>query len=208
MKEVFGQTFQDNAWGSAESVSGPGSTRARAAQFLPDLLDLLTDLKVATLLDAPCGDFNWAAPIAGAVDRYIGVDIVPELVECLRRDHSTDTCTFLCADLAHDDLPHADLILCRDCLVHFSFQDIGRAVNNMRRSGAQYLLTTTFVDRDGNADIATGGWRVLNLQAAPFDFPPPLRVIDERCLHSGGIYADKRLALWDLADVPRLEFPT
>jgi hypothetical protein len=37
--------------------------------------------------------------------------------------------------------------------------------------------------------------------APPFAFPAPLAVIDERCTHSGGIYRDKRLGLWELASL-------
>jgi len=52
-----------------------------------------------------------------------------------------------------------------------------------------------------NLEIETGGWRPLNMERPPFGFPAPLRAIDEKCLHTGGIYADKRLALWRLADI-------
>jgi hypothetical protein len=65
-------------------------------------------------------------------------------------------------------------------------------------------LTTTFVDHADNVDIVTGEWRPLNLERAPFGFPPPHRTIDEKCLHSGGIYADKRLALWPLSQVMKV----
>jgi hypothetical protein len=95
-----------------------------------------------------------------------------------------------------------DVILCRDCLVHFAFDDVRAALRNFARSGAGWLLTTTFVDRQReNVDIETGGWRPLNLELPPFNFPAPERVIDERCLHSGGIYVDKRLALWRLEEL-------
>ena len=60
-----------------------------------------------------------------------------------------------------------------------------------------WLLTNTFVSRSVNPDIETGGWRPLNLQAPPFDRAASY-VIDERCEHSGGIWSDKRLALWPL----------
>ena len=36
---------------------------------------------------------------------------------------------------------------------------------------------------------------------AQLGLPTPEQMIDEKCLHTGGIYADKRLALWRLADV-------
>jgi hypothetical protein len=79
-----------------------------------------------------------------------------------------------------------------------SFADVARVVRNFQRSGSRYLLTTTFVERGRNDDIATGEWRPLDLQAPPFEFPAPLAVVDERCTHTGGIYRDKRLALWEL----------
>jgi hypothetical protein len=52
-----------------------------------------------------------------------------------------------------------------------------------------------------SADIQTGGWRQLNLERAPFNFPSPGRMIDEKCWHTGGIYSDKRLALWRLEQI-------
>jgi hypothetical protein len=56
------------------------------------------------------------------------------------------------------------------------------------------------VDRTRNADVPTGGWRVLNMEAAPFHFPPPLALVDERCMNGGGLYRDKRLGLWTLQE--------
>jgi hypothetical protein len=48
-----------------------------------------------------------------------------------------------------------------------------------------------------NVDIVTGDWRYLNLQAAPFFLPRPIRWIDEQ-----GREAAKHLALWKFADIP------
>src|SRR5262249_12976094 len=110
--------------------------------------------------------------------------------------------TFAHGDITRDQLPSVDVILCRDCLVHFCLTDIRAALSNFKRSRSGFLLTTTFIDFQTNADISTGAWRQLNLERAPFDFPPPQATIDEKCLHTGGIYADKRLALWRMADIP------
>lgn len=199
---VFGDIFRRNEWGDAESVSGPGSTRARGADFTAELVALLHRLGARTLLDAPCGDFNWIAEAADAVERYVGVDVVPELVERNLRRHGTPRRSFVRADVSRDPLPAADVVLCRDCLVHFALPDVWRTLANFRRSGSRYLLTTTFVARASNARIRTGAWQPLNLQAAPFRFPEPLDVVDERCTHSGGAFRDKRLALWELASLP------
>ncbi|MFL5384936.1 MAG: class I SAM-dependent methyltransferase [Longimicrobiaceae bacterium] len=202
-RAVFTRVYRRNVWGNAESVSGPGSTESRGADFRDELIGLLRRLDARVLLDAPCGDFNWIGPVADAVPRYVGVDVVPELVERVRAAHGSERRTFACADLARDPLPRADVILCRDGLVHFSFREIRAALRNFRRSGATHLLATTFVDTARNVDIRTGGgWRALNLQAPPFAFPPPLELVDERCTSYGGRYRGKRLGLWRIDALP------
>jgi SAM-dependent methyltransferase len=202
MEDIFRAIYQDNLWGSQESKSGPGSTLSRGADFLPDLVALVGTLNTRVLLDAPCGDFNWAGPLADAVPHYIGIDVVGDIITRNQRRAGGPTRVFLHGDLTTDQLPAADVILCRDCLVHFAFTDIWRALRNFQASGSRYLLTTTFVERDDNPDIATGGWRPLNLERPPFCFPPPVAAVDERCLHTGGTVRDKRLGLWALAPLP------
>lgn len=202
MRETFEAIYRDRGWGDFESVSGPGSTRAGVADFLVDLLALVDELNVRTIVDAPCGDFNWAATLADHVDRYIGVDIVPALVSRLQQQATGPSREFHCLDLTRDPLPAGDLVLCRDCLVHFSEVDIWRAFANLRRSGARWLLTTTFVGERENQDVETGDWRPLNLERAPFRLPPAHRYIDERCLHDEGIWADKSLGLWPIDALP------
>jgi hypothetical protein len=196
MRRIFSAIHAAKDWGDCESISGPGSTRDRAATFLPDLIALVRSLRVATLLDAPCGDFNWAQPLADCVQRYIGIDVVPALIRTNRRRWSSPNRQFFCRDLVRQRLPAADLVLCRDALVHLSQRDIFSALANLRRSRAEYLIVTTFVGDRTNPDIATGEWRPLNMERPPFSFPPPLELVDERCHHTGGIYADKRLGLW------------
>ncbi|MEM8933655.1 MAG: class I SAM-dependent methyltransferase, partial [Acidobacteriota bacterium] len=202
MRETFTRIVEDNAWGDPESLSGPGSTVARTAAFLDSLVDLLARFEIESLLDAPCGDGNWIGPVVNAVEQYVGLDIVPELVAMSSKRHAGPGRRFVCADLTTDPLPRVDLVLCRDGLVHLAFADIARALDNVRRSGARFLLTTTFVDHAANDDIVTGAWRPLNLELTPFEFPPPLASIDERCTHTEGRYRDKRLALWELDALP------
>jgi SAM-dependent methyltransferase len=204
MERAFREAYRANVWGDPESVSGPGSGVARTAAFRDEIPPLLRDLRAASLLDVGCGDFNWLRLVELPVERYLGVDIVPELVEQNLRRHADRKHAFVLADFTRAELPSMDVILCRDCLVHFAFADVWAALRNFQRSRARWLLTTTFVDRRReNIDIETGGWRPLNLQLSPFNFPAPERVIDERCLHSGGIYVDKRLGLWRLGDLAR-----
>ena len=201
MKEVFSNIYHHNLWGDPESLSGPGSTLSRASAFSDQLALLLRTINAHSMLDAPCGDFNWMKETNLSLDRYIGADIVPEIVEANQRRYTSSTLTFIELDIAADELPAVDVILCRDCLVHFSFEDAMSTIRNFKRSKSIYLLTTTFTQFPANVDIPTGGWRQINLEIQPFNFPRPIGLIDEKCSHSGGIYADKHLALWRLADL-------
>jgi SAM-dependent methyltransferase len=197
---VFTAIYDDNGWQNAESRSGPGSTVVRTASLRPTLLALFEELGVRSLLDAPCGDFNWMKEMPLDGIEYIGVDVVAELIGRNHRLHGRPGRRFLVADLVADALPAADLILCRDGLVHLPDEDVLRALDRFRRSGARYLLATTFPGQPANSEIVAGHWRPMNLEKAPFHLPPPLRLVSDGCTAPG--YTDKALGLWELTAVP------
>jgi hypothetical protein len=201
---VFGEIFRTNAWGNAQSASGTGSDLEQTRVIRRELPGLMRNLGVKSMLDLPCGDFHWMSQVDLSGIEYLGADIVDALVANNQALHggAAGHREFRVLDLCADPLPPVDLLLCRDCLVHLGESDLRRALENIRRSGIAYLLTTTFPGRKGNPDIATGGWRPLNLQAPPFDFPAPLFMLEEGCTEDEGAYADKSLGLWRVADLP------
>ena len=198
-EQVFAEFYRDNKWGDAESVSGAGSNLAQTEEVRRVLPGLLAELGCRSMLDVPCGDFYWMRLVPLGVD-YTGGDIVTDLVARNQAQYGNEQRRFLRLDLLQDSLPAADLIFCRDCLVHLSNAHIRQALANVRASGATYLLTTTFPGRTVNDDIPTGSWRPVNLQRPPHNFPKPLRLIDERCPDPA--YVDKHLGLWRVADIP------
>jgi hypothetical protein len=198
--EAFRYAYRTNLWGGAASPSGPGSDLDQTAQLRLTLPELCRRLGVRTLLDLPCGDGHWMAAVALPDIRYVGADLLPE-VAARAAARSPDR-HFLSLDLTVSALPPADLLLCRDCLVHLSFGDIARAVANVRRAGIRYFLATTFPDEPTNRDITTGDWRPLNLEQPPFGFPRPVEILSEGCTEGGGVFADKSLGLWRVADLP------
>ena len=197
---VFSDVHRHNRWLDAESRSGPGSSRQRTARVRAVLAEVLRDCGIRSLLDAPCGDFNWMSALDLTGLDYTGVDIVPQLIRANRREHAGRGRRFLVRDLTTQRLPRADLVLCRDCLVHLPFTDALQVVANIRRSGSTYLLATTFPACENNEDSAAGGWRALNLERLPFRFPAPVHSFPEGCPVPG--YADKALGLWKVADLP------
>jgi hypothetical protein len=199
----FERIHETNLWGADTSASGVGSELAATAAIRERLPGLLKEHSVRSLLDAPCGDHRWMASLDLDLDRYIGMDIVPSIIEPLQRRYQGDARrTFLLGDLTREALPRCDLIISRDCLVHFSFATLERALRNLKASGAIWLLATTFPELARNDDIEDADWRPLNFEAPPFRWPAPLELINERCTEAGGAYADKSLAVWRLDDLP------
>jgi len=199
--QVFSDIYRDNRWRDRESRSGSGSNLSETEVLRGELPALLASVDATTLLDAPCGDFHWMCEINLDGVGYVGVDIVPELIERNQARFGGAGRRFEVGDIVNGPLPRADVVMCRDCLVHLSFAEALAALATFRSSGATYLLATTFPDRKANYDKHTGGWRPLNLCLPPFSLPTPLRLVNEGCRVAGGSYADKSLGLWRLADI-------
>lgn len=192
-----------NYWGDFESFSGPGSSKEQTRIICQVLPKLIEKFAIASIVDVPCGDFNWMNSVDLGDCAYIGCDIVKPMIDANIKKYGSNKRTFKHIDITKDFLPQADIIICRDLLVHFSIEDINLALKNFKRSGAKYLLTTTFTRTrsDLNSAIATGGWRTVNLQRAPFNFPAPIMLINEKCTEQNGAYNDKSLGLWLLDDI-------
>ena len=174
-EKIFKEKYLKNSWKSDESRSGPSSTLARTKKLRNELPVCLEKLNIKVLFDAPCGDLNWMSTLLPELNcKYIGADIVPQLVLDLnkRYGHLSDV-SFEVLDITSSNLPPADLMICRDCLFHLSYEDIAKFMKNFLKSKIKYLMTTSHINSKGftNRDITTGDWRWLDLFLPPFSFP-------------------------------------
>jgi hypothetical protein len=206
LAQRFRRIHDTNLWGAVTSTSGLGSEMDATAVLRAQLPGLFKRLGVTSLLDAPCGDAGWINHADLRV-RIIGVDIVPALIERLRARAAAGKIKgeYHLADITSDELPRCDAILCRDALVHLSFANIGRAIANFRRSGATWLIATTFADWRVNRDCEDGDWRALNFERLPFGWGPPVELLNENCLEANGGWRDKSLGVWRIAAIPAEE---
>ena len=194
--EVFSEIYRRNIWGYQETVSGAGSTLHYTRGLRDSLPTLIGELEIGTLLDLPCGDFHWMSEVELPIAHYIGSDIVPQLVEDTRNRYGRPSREFRTLDLCSDDLPQADMLLCRDCFIHLSEEMISQAISNILRSDIKYLLTTTHPDAR-NRSIRLGDWFPINLCAAPYNFPMPLRTIEDWVPP----FDRRQLGLWEVEDL-------
>jgi hypothetical protein len=197
-RAIFTAIYTKQLWKGGESVSGPGAEPGQTRVLIESLGRLLEALNIRSLLDIPCGDFNWMREVDLAHVDYLGADIVEELIAANKRTYPQ---RFEVIDLLGGALPKKDLILVRDCFVHLSYKEIFAAIGNIKGSGCRYLLATTFTGCGKNKDICTGNWRKVNLQEKPFNFPSPLLVINENCTEGNGNNKDKSLGLWEIGSL-------
>lgn len=201
IETIFTDIYCGHQFGGRHSASGPGSELDQTGVIVREIPRLCGELAVSTMLDIPCGDFHWMSTVDLSGIEYVGADVVKQLVAENARKYRRTGVAFRQLNIRRDALPKVDLVLCRDCLVHFSFEDAFAAIDNICRSRSEYLLTTTFVSRTSNRDIVTGQWRTINLEIPPFDFPEPVRIICEACTEVEGEYRDKALGLWRVEDL-------
>jgi SAM-dependent methyltransferase len=201
LKDKFAEVYERNIFGGADSRSGAGSDLLQTEIIRREIPRILRENGIASMLDAPCGDWFWMREVDLGIERYVGADIVDALIERNKFQFGGNGVDFICLDLSKDQLPEVDLIFSRDCLVHLSYRDAARMLNNFKASGARYLLTTTFPDRSSNIDLGDGFWRPLNMELPPFNFPPPIELINEGCTEGHNQFTDKSIGLWRLKDI-------
>ncbi len=204
-QKTFSGIYDSQAWGSVESGSGTGSELRATENIRAKLPEIVSRLAIRSLLDAPCGDWNWMQHIHLPVAQYYGIDIVPGVIESNRRRFPRRGVDFQVRDLTTDPLPKVQMIMCRDCWVHLAFADIAAVLENFKRTGAEYLLVNNHPQAESNRDQFTGvAWRLLDLTRAPFNFPPPLESFPD-----GGDIDPNIMCLWKLQDLPavRLRAP-
>jgi hypothetical protein len=173
-KDVFDTTYKYNLWNSNESRSGHGSELKNTKNIRKKLPILWKRFNIKTFLDAPCGDFNWMKMIRKDDIEYIGIDVVDEAIEHNNQKYKSNNVTFKRLDITNDTLPKVDMILCKDCLQHLSFENVKNALQNFKKSGSKYLLVTSYPLTKTNWDINDGGYRPLNIFIEPINLPAPI----------------------------------
>ena len=203
-ENVFTEIWRNHSW-KGISLSGTGSDLIQTEVIRKAIPSLLQKYKCKSMIDAPCGDFYWMQAVDLQIEKYIGVDVVRPLIQDNQSRFGNHQRSFLYLDIINQVLPKADLIFCRDCLVHFCYSDIVKAIKMFKQSGSTYLLTTSFTEDHAalNSVITTGEWRPLDLRLEPFYFPPPIEIINESCTEvTENPWPDKCLFLWKIEDLP------
>lgn len=199
-EKVFTEIYTNQFWKSGKSVSGAGSEKEATEVLVEKLKNFFNGHNIKSLLDVPCGDLNWVVDLVDGLKLdYIGCDIVQGLIDENRKTFKEDkNYSFHKLDIISDELPLADFLLVRDCLVHLPNELVLKAISNIANSNVKYVGITTFTNREENLDIPLGHWRTLNLTQQPFNLPVPFFTINEDCKYDFPNYNDKSIGIWKI----------
>lgn len=177
MKEIFEDIVKHNRW--KKHPCGPGSTFGYTENLRLNLGKFLEKHNITSMIDAPCGDYSWMSVTdLPSIQKYVGGDIVEFLIKANQEKYPNHK--FKQIDLTQDILPNVDLLFCRDCLLHLSFEDIDKVFKNISRSNIKYvLLSNWYEDAENSRDIQTGEARYLNFLESPFNFTQPIDSITD-----------------------------
>jgi SAM-dependent methyltransferase len=204
----FTKIYLENHWNDSESRSGEGSTLENTQNVRNELPKILKKYNIKSMLDAPCGDFNWMKLVTQDISiKYIGGDIVKPMIENNQAKYGDNNISFAHLDITKNLLPEVDLMFCRDCLFHLSYQDIAFVLENFLNSKIPYLVTTSHAAPNGprieNSNIITGDMRLLDLFSKPFSLTSDC-VLENISDHMASLTAKRSLILINRAAVQKM----
>lgn len=194
LADVFEGIYQANAWNGVESLSGPGSGPAATSHLARDIVDLVAELHIPSVLDVACGDGFWMPHLPG----YIGVDVSETALRLARERHPRRA--YILGDVRDIYLPSFGLVIVRDVIQHLPLADGAALLDAVSRTRPRYILASTYLDGD-NVDIEAGGSYRPDLEREPFAKAKPVRLLfDGYTYHDPDAIRDpgKHLGLWRL----------
>jgi hypothetical protein len=202
-KKKFELIYKYSYWqvGKDESLSGAGSSLKSTFNLRKNLVNFFLKENIRSILDIPCGDFNWFSKIITANIFYTGADIVEVLIKNNNFNYKKKNIKFELLNIISSKLKTCDLIFTRDCFVHLDNNEIKKAIKNIKKSNSKFFATTIFTKNFSNVKSKLPDkWRPINLCKSPFNLPNPKYLLDD----SSTLNAhdkNKKIAIWFIKDL-------
>ncbi|MFL1897460.1 class I SAM-dependent methyltransferase [Aquimarina sp. 2-A2] len=175
------QIYEMKLWGgeSSDFYSGDGSHDHDIVDpYIAAVTSFLTSFENPLIVcDLGCGDFNIGKQLVPFTKKYIGIDIVPTLIERNRNTYHAKNLEFRCSDIAKDSLPMGDCVLVRQVLQHLSNAEVQSILEKLRAYNyvilTEHIPTGIFVP---NKDIISGQGTRLKKQSGLDVLAPPFQL--------------------------------
>jgi SAM-dependent methyltransferase len=169
MKNIFEHIYRNDLW---HGGSGPGSLPSVNRPYIRFLHSFLRHNRIASVVDLGCGDWQFSRHVNWGDARYLGLDVVPHVLERNRGRYGSPTIEFRESPADANDVPAADLLLIKDVFQHVSNAKVRSYVEVFPKF--KYVLVTNCIQKSRhlmNTDIEDGGFRPVDLRLPPFSQP-------------------------------------
>lgn len=172
-QQVFSHIYSNKVWGTnaeGEGFSGGGSLVENTQPYMKLLDHFLKKRKIQSVVDVGCGDWEFSRYINWKTINYLGYDVVPFVIEKDQKKFGTSNIKFVHANFLKENLPAADLLICKHVLQHLTNADILAFLPQL--SKFKYCLITNEVYpktlSSDNVDIEIGQGHKIDLSKPPF----------------------------------------
>ena len=123
----FDTIYREKLWGvneENEGYSGGGSDLENVLSYYEYLIQFIKDHHIRSVVDLGCGDWTFSKWIDWTGIDYVGYDVVASVVEKNQQKYGSDNIRFVHANFLTEDLPEADLMICKHVLQHIPNRDV------------------------------------------------------------------------------------
>ena len=154
---VFGGIYKNHVWGSGEAAgegSGGGSSFEYTRGVRRILRHFIHKHNVTSMLDAPCGSFNWMPYVIKEFQglTYNGYDAAFDVIQRVKDslvvsalNANSTRVHFTAADLSQFVLPNStDLIFSRDAFQHLPLVDIHAILKIFKQADPRFVMIGSY----------------------------------------------------------------
>lgn len=210
LESTFSDIYRHQRWGKGAG-SGEGSNPLKNKDYIRVLQEFIRNRGVKSVVDLGCGDWQFSRHVDWSGVNYIGIDVVPTLIQELTVAYATENISFIQGNLVTCELPQAELVICKDVLQHlstttvltflkrlslFNYAILTNDREQYRHPGWRNLWNLWHVELTRpNSEIREGGYRPLRLRESPFNLEAQ-ELLRTEMWHHNGMHL-KEVLVWE-----------
>ena len=179
--DIFDKIYENSYWGKG---SGGGSSPEATQPYKIFLEEFIRQHDIKSVVDLGCGDWQFSQFLDFSSATYIGIDASKNVITNNQRSFSRPGVSFANLPENYNELPSAELLVCKDVLMHLStkeVQDILSILPNFKYAlitndipcvsafGKILLKLRSPFSPVNNREIKTGDYRTLDPTEHPFN---------------------------------------
>jgi SAM-dependent methyltransferase len=179
--DIFDKIYENSYWGNG---SGGGSSPEATQPYKIFLENFIRQHDIKSVVDLGCGDWQFSQFLDFGGATYIGIDACKSVIKNNQQSFSRSGVSFANLPKDYNELPSADLLVCKDVLMHLSTKEVKDVLSILRNFkyalitndvpcvptfGETLLKLRSLYSPVVNREIKTGDYRTLDPTQHPFN---------------------------------------